>query len=234
MYRWINVRHLSGQHEERPTSDGVPENNPSAATAVKRLVFLHGANVGETDAGKWGDQVFKRLWLSGANVDFYNVDWRSDIGMTGANYQENASNAFVVASQLAPVISGIPGEKVVMAHSLGNMVVSSMIEDHRLVVSKYLMCNSAVPAEAYDPSPALRVPQLVHPEWEEYPRNTWAANWHELFTCFANDDRRLLGWCISQPSLGKVRTNLGHGRIKKPPARDLQVAFMLPETELHQ
>lgn len=25
--------------------------------------------------------------------------------------------------------------------------------------------------------------------------------------------------CISQPNLGKVRTNLGHGRTKKPPCK---------------
>ncbi len=81
-----------------------------------------------------------------------------------------------------------------MAHSLGNMVVSSMIQDRGLVPARYLMCNSAVPAEAYDPDPSLRVPQLVHPDWEEYPTNSWAASWHSLFDSFPNDDRRLLGW----------------------------------------
>ena len=81
-----------------------------------------------------------------------------------------------------------------MAHSLGNMVVSSMIQDHGLTVSKYLMCNSAVPAEAYDPDPSLRVPQLVHPDWEVYPTNTWAASYHSLFDGFPDDDRRRLGW----------------------------------------
>ena len=81
-----------------------------------------------------------------------------------------------------------------MAHSLGNMVVSSMIQDHGLTVSKYLMCNSAVPAEAYDPDPSLRVPQLVHPDWEEYPTNTWTASYHSLFDGFPDDDRRHLGW----------------------------------------
>ena len=81
-----------------------------------------------------------------------------------------------------------------MAHSLGNMVVSSMIQDHGLTVSKYLMCNSAVPTEAYDPDPSLRVPQLVHPDWEEYPTNTWTASYHSLFDGFPDDDRRHLGW----------------------------------------
>ena len=81
-----------------------------------------------------------------------------------------------------------------MAHSLGNMVVSSMIQDYGLEVSKYLMCNSAVPAEAYDTSLAHRVPQLVHPDWEEYPTNSWTASWHTLFKDDPNDDRKHLGW----------------------------------------
>jgi len=124
------------------------------------------------------------------------VDWRSNIG-SKANYHQNASNAFVVASQIVSTITNaIPGEKVVMAHSLGNMVVSSMIKDYGLQVSKYLMCDSAVPSEAYYPANdvSIRVPQLVHPQWEEYPTNSWASNWHKLFASDLYDDRRKLGW----------------------------------------
>ena len=192
MYGWINGRHLSGEGEARTTA----LNRTWGGEDVKSLLFLHGANVSEAAAEKWGDALFKRLWLSGAHVDFYNVDWRSDIG-SPANYQQNASNAFVVASRLFSVITNaIPGEKVVMAHSLGNMVVSSMIQDHGLQVSKYLMCDSAVPSEAYYPAgdESIRVPQLVHPEWEEYPTNSWASNWHKLFAGDQSADRRKLGW----------------------------------------
>lgn len=69
-----------------------------------------------------------------------------------------------------------------------------MIQDHGLQVYRYLMCNSAVPAEAYDPSESLRVSQLVHPDWEGYPTNSWAASWHTLFRDDADDDRKHLGW----------------------------------------
>ena len=108
----------------------------------------------------------------------------------------NALNAFAVAQQLAPILSNIPGEKVIMAHSLGNMVASSMIQDYGLEVSKFIMCNSAVPSEAYyEPNDtSIRVAQLVHPEWENYPTNSWASNWHKLFKDNEDDDRRLLGW----------------------------------------
>jgi len=188
MYSWIGARHLSGEAEYRNTV----VNRMWEGEAVKSLMFLHGANVSGAAAQEWGDAVFKRLWLSGAKIEFYNVDWRSNIGGP-ANYHENASNAFVVASQLAPVLSNIPGEKVIMAHSLGNMVVSSMIQDYGLQVSKYLMCNSAVPAEAYDTT-LSPTNVLVHKDWNEYPRKTFANEWYKCFEEDVGDDRQLLTW----------------------------------------
>ena len=38
------------------------------------------------------------------------------------------------------------------------------------------------------------MPQLVHPDWEEYPTNSWASSWHKLFKDNPNDDRKHLGW----------------------------------------
>ena len=189
MYSWFNFRHLSGGERSRTSvKNTLPEERNT-----KSLIFLHGVNVTEDDAEVWGDVMFKRLWLSGAHVDFYNVDWRSDIG-NSANYQENASNAFVVASQIVSILTNnIPGEKVVMAHSLGNMVVSSMIQDHGLQVSKYLMCNSAVPAEAYDTT-LSPTNVLVHKDWNEYPRKSFANEWYRLFEDDVGDDRQLLTW----------------------------------------
>ncbi|MBQ3342260.1 MAG: alpha/beta hydrolase, partial [Kiritimatiellae bacterium] len=191
MYSWIGARHLSGEADYRSTA----VHRMWEGETVKSLVFFHGFNVTGSGAQEWADAVFKRLWLSGAKMEFYNVDWRGDIG-SDANYHQNASNAFVVASQLASTIAAIPGEKVVMAHSLGNMVVASMIQDHGLQVSRFLMCDSAVPSEAYYPANdvSIRVPQLVHPQWEGYPTNSWASIWHWLFRNEPNDDRRLLGW----------------------------------------
>ncbi len=80
-----------------------------------------------------------------------------------------------------------------MAHSLGNMVVSSMIQDYGLQVSKYLMCNSAVPAEAYDTT-LSPTNVLVHKAWNEYPRKSFANEWYRLFEDDVGDDRQLLTW----------------------------------------
>ena len=188
MYGWINGRSLSGGSTIRATAMHRIWDEQN----TKSLIFLHGANVSEAQAETWGDILFKRMWVSGVRADFYNVDWRSDIG-AAYDYHENASNAFAVASRLAPILSGIGGDKVVMAHSLGNMVVSSMIQDYGLKVSRYIMCNSAVPAEAYDTSlPPENV--LVHKDWDEYPRKSFANEWYRCFEEDAGDDRQLLTW----------------------------------------
>ena len=99
MYSWINSRSLSSDSVIRPTSVYMIWEEQNA----KSLIFLHGANVNESQAEAWGDILFKRMWVSGIRADFYNVDWRSNIGGP-ANYHENASNAFVVASQLASIL----------------------------------------------------------------------------------------------------------------------------------
>ena len=202
MYNWYNFRNYSGEARKRTSEHHVlyEEHN------TKSLIFLHGANVNEDQAEVWGDVLFKRLWLSGMRADFYNVDWRSNIG-DPANYQQNASNAFVVASQIVSTLTNsIPGEKVIMAHSLGNMVVSSMIQDHGLQVSKYIMCNSAVPAEAYDTTLGP-TNLLVHPKWEEYPRGAFANEWYKLFLDDENDDRRKLTWRGRFPSVAQYAVN---------------------------
>ena len=187
LYDWTNVRRLLGGRESCPSSLGDLLPEPGKPT----LVFLHGFSVSEDDARAWGDALFKRLRLAGSRARFHCVAWRGDQGGS-ANYQENVANAS--AGHLAAELKRIPGRIVLMAHSLGNVVASSMVQDHGLGIGAYLMLDAAVPAEAYDTSAALRVPQLVHPDWDGYPTNSWAASWHRLFMGIPGDGRSLLGW----------------------------------------
>jgi len=205
MYDWHNYRAASGGSVSRASESVGSLNHPYGLENAKKFFFLHGANVSEENAEKWGDAIFKRLWHAGCHVEFHNVDWRSDIGGS-ANYQQNASNAFAVASVIATDINVMSGDKVIMAHSLGNMVVSSMIQDHGLQVEKYMMCDSAVPAEAYDTtlSPTNLV---VHPEWDEYPRRSFANEWYRLFLDDSSDDRRKLTWEGRFPMIRNVAVN---------------------------
>ena len=160
---------------------------------VSNVFFIHGANVNEPDARIWASQMFKKLWWAGAKMNFIPVAWESDIGPS-YNYQVNVSNAFVTAQRLAPMINATPGRNVVIAHSLGTVVGASAIQDHGARVDKFIMLNSAIPSEAFDPSLADLSPtnKLVHDEWTGYTNACWAAQWHTLFP--TNDARGMLTW----------------------------------------
>ena len=83
-----------------------------------------------------------------------------------------------------------------MAHSLGNMVVSSAIEDHNMQVDKYFMLNAAVASEAFDSSMANMSTNssnyMLQDDWYGYLPRTWASQWHELFDL--PDRRATLSW----------------------------------------
>lgn len=82
-----------------------------------------------------------------------------------------------------------------LAHSLGNMVVSAAIEDYSMAVNKYFMLNAAVAIESYDASAFVAATNgnyMVHEDWLGYNTNTWCSTWHQLFT--SPDDRAELTW----------------------------------------
>ncbi len=167
----------------------------SGAAEKTNVFFVHGANVSERESHIWASVMFKRLWQSGANMEFCPVAWESDIG-PAYNYHVNASNAFVTARRLASLINGASGRKVVIAHSLGTMVVAAAIQDYGLQVDKFIMLNSAIPSEAFEPSLADYSPEnhLVHADWTDYPSRCWVARWHEFFVKDPNDARAKLTW----------------------------------------
>lgn len=188
----LPVREMYGWISGRGDALGYEAHTVWEEKFTRTVVFLHGFNVSEDAARTWGDVMFKRMWIAGMRANFCNVMWRGDVG-SGANYQENVSNAFAAAAVLVPALREIPGEKVLVAHSLGNVVASSMIQDYGLTVSRYIMCNSAVPAEAYDTS-LETTNVLVHADWNDYPVKSRANEWYRLFEADANDGRGKLTW----------------------------------------
>ncbi len=193
MYRWKNLRYPAGEEGlYMPDRTGSPTNFPDGDTDGNNVIFLHGANVSESEARAWMSEMFKRFRQTGCRARFHGVTWRSNIGATGANYQENVSNAFVTATWLADYASmQVGGRKVFVAHSLGNVVVSSAIADCGMPADAYFMCNAAVPSEALYPD-APTDSRLVHKDWADYPAALYSCNWHENFP--ANDSRRKLTW----------------------------------------
>jgi hypothetical protein len=121
-------------------------------------------------------------------------------GDTGLDYHQGVFHAFQSGDALAPALAagGIGGDIAVLAHSLGNLVASQAIAAGGLPVSRYLMLNAAVPAEAYDANPEGglkgQAAPMTHDTWRSLPAVTYASRWHELFAGAAGDARAGLTW----------------------------------------
>jgi len=219
MFRHVNLRGDAfglpeGSNDpEDPVKDrpGTPDNYPDALTNDTTFVFVHGYNVDEQKARGWHSEVFKRLFWSGSNARFYGVTWygvQQDFGdFFIPDYHQNVINAFDTAWDLTAFVNALPGKVVVAAHSLGNMVVSSAIQDYGAAFDQYFAIDAAVVLEAYDggETPDLRMigfgdyPDTgdVAPiyKWSDYDERLYASEWHKRFT---NDDppdeRRSLTW----------------------------------------
>jgi hypothetical protein len=190
-----------------------PPNYPDALTNNKAFIFAHGYNNNLRAARGGHAEMFKRLFWSGSNARYYAVcwygyqdqihfNWLFGEGWACPNYQGNVINAFKTAPAFADFVSGIPKPtKVVAAHSLGNMLVSSAIQDHGLQVDKFFMLNAAVSSEAYSSTPEAVIPDMIHVDWDPFlpaPADTnnydklFAYNWHSLFD--SADSRHTLTW----------------------------------------
>ena len=195
MYRWINLR-PGRSADSRP---GPPDNFPDVLSNNKNFVFVHGYSVDEQSARAWNSEVFKRMYWSGSRARFHAVTWFGNdsqmhipfLGDLTPDYHVNVIHAFEAASNLAAYICSFNGEKIVAAHSLGNMVVSATIQDRGMNASKYYMIDAAVASEAYDGDPSVQSPDMVHSEWDGYQTRLYCANWH---TNFPSDQRRNLTW----------------------------------------
>ncbi|NMA19754.1 MAG: hypothetical protein GX927_04155, partial [Lentisphaerae bacterium] len=168
----------------------------------KNVIFLHGFRVSEDEARGWHSEMFKRLWQSGSNARFHGVTWHGNYGALEEGvlyYQQNVEHAFQAAPHLALYSEGLSGDKVFMAHSLGNMVVSSAIADHSMNASKFFMLDAAVASEAFDEmqwdESTFQNPML-HEEWVDCHTAGWSSKWHENFFSLGlpNDDRGRLTW----------------------------------------
>ena len=137
---------------------------------VQMVVFVHGYNVNQTQSTAWFAEAFKRLYQSGAHSMFTGVQWNgavSQVSVAGLspNYWTNVDNAFLTSQALVSSVNSLPGgtNKIMIAHSLGNMVVSSALNDYgtnaliyiqtnALNVSQYFMLDAAMATETVDPN----------------------------------------------------------------------------------
>ena len=202
MYRSINLRN---SYSGPPAA---PSNYPTNICTDKMFVFVHGYNVNANASRGWNAEIFKRIYQSGSRAMFTAVDWQGDdgqwpfqlpvYGYVDLNYYINVVHAFDTALYFAMVMRDLPGaQKFIAAHSLGNMVVSSAIEDWSqnsavgFQYNTYFKIDAAVAIEAYDKN-AFGNPNMMNPDWKNYDCHVWASYFWSLFD--ASDGRYGLTW----------------------------------------
>ena len=202
MYRYLTLRGAEAGGTFVSAMPGMPPNRPDDETDGKNYVFVHGYNVNASQSRAWARAMFKRLWWAGLKSKFTAVDWFGDdsqipvpvVGDVSPNYYINVEHAFMTAEALKNACDALPGEKVMMAHSLGNMLVSAAAKDFNLQYSKYYMLNAAVPMEAYDASSQSGL--MVDGAWKDMDTSFRASRWSEQFesTPYEGDFRKYLSW----------------------------------------
>jgi pimeloyl-ACP methyl ester carboxylesterase len=141
------------------------------------VVFVHGFNVSEDDAKATFSEVYKRLYWLGFRGNFIGFAWRGDIGNitsidpgAGAtiHWYNNVDSALHTAPSLLLFLrdlrSQVGAQKIdVIAHSLGNLVVSDALRLNQLtpplpegpLIRNYITIEPAVWEEAYSPESNL-------------------------------------------------------------------------------
>ena len=195
MYRYADLRPAAEDPSFTPAVPPEPWNRPDDGTDGRHFVFVHGYNVNASQSRSWARAMFKRLWWAGSKSRFTAVDWRGDYSqvadLVAPNYHQNVVHAFRTAPALKTLCDQLPGEKVMLAHSLGNMLTCEAIALHGLQYSKYYMLNAAVPIEAFDAG-ALAQDNMKPLAWQRYSDALFANNWYRNFS--VDDGRSGLTW----------------------------------------
>ncbi len=177
-----------------------PPNFPDDPANNSRFVYVHGYNNNIKASRGSNSENFKRLYLLGSKSKYIAVSWlgwetqlpelvSNHIGYKCPDYQRNVINAFETAEHFANFLRNAQWRKektVVAAHSLGNMLVSSAINDWtrynedrtpaEKLVDRYIMLNSAVSQEAYGTQEDFDLNanfdiNMVHRDWAEHLEN---------------------------------------------------------------
>lgn len=205
MYRHVNFLYVDNAEGGRLTETREPPNYPDNLTNDKTFVFVHGYNVNPDQARGWNAQMFKSMWWSGSRAKFYGTTWHSDEKGAAVvpDYHKNVDNAFATAGHLALVLANLVPDATIAAHSLGNIVVGSAIQDWGATPANYFMIDAAVPLEAYSGDGVID-DAMTHPAWNDYQSapdqnykggdRVYASEWHANPEFVQGDARRSLTW----------------------------------------
>ena len=232
MYRHVNMRDLTGSDDGLATATGEPDGYPDRLTNGKHVAYVHGYNVTANQSRGSQSNIFKRLHQLGSKARYIGIAWQGNppnppgSQILPPDYHRAVYNG-LICGMVAKVRLNFTqnSEFTVLAHSLGNSLVSNAIANHNLDVDHYYIINGAMPLEAYDKdqtrnSSGATVDMkryMTEDDWKPYydygnngsQHRFFAANWHELFAADPTDNRNKLTWknIFAKPALLNVAYN---------------------------
>jgi hypothetical protein len=203
------------------------------------LIFVHGWRMTYEDSQKYGEIMFKRLWQTGYKGRFASIRWPtySEATSSGAGlftYNSSDYRAWLSGRGLAAFVNSLPPNYVrnITAHSMGNVVVSSAIQEG-MHVENYALLNAAVPAMCYDGSKVLFEFDRETPDGDTDPitrdrgfkEKTLNTNNARLINFYLENDFALsdenLGWVANNRNFKPESFNLGTTGYDYNPERAL-------------
>lgn len=193
----------NGEPDRLGEPTNFPDNEAGDPLNEQNFVFVHGYNVNGQQARGWHAEMFKRMYWSGSKAKFWGVTWygwRTQqyypiYGYRTSHYRLNVRQAFNTAGEFKNFVANVGNNVTIAAHSLGNMVVLSAIQDHGLTnFARYYMINAAVALEALDAATPTST-DMDHIDWDGYDPQLFASEWYRLFLDDTpQDERAKLTW----------------------------------------
>jgi hypothetical protein len=203
-------------YQQFPTFTGIPTSNytydkhefkPIPDETDEVIIYVHGIHApgmtnAETIKQDWYrncETIYKRLWHQGYRGRFAAYKWDALNPAWPFKFNESECRAWHFGRGLKDFANEIPkSEKFLLAHSQGNIVAGSAIQDFGLSVSCYVMMNAAVSASCYDDTlPSNQpyndwnngTPDTYRGYLSNVPSNIFLANYY-----LANDSATAVHW----------------------------------------
>jgi hypothetical protein len=127
--------------------------------AKQYIIHVHGWRMSYHEAQTWANTSFKRLWQLGYKGRYAFFSWPTYSPATSEfngylTYNKSEYRAWLSGAALKSYMHSLPSgyTKSIMAHSMGNVVVGSAFRQGMGGISNYSLLNSAMAAQAYDPT----------------------------------------------------------------------------------
>jgi hypothetical protein len=127
--------------------------------AKQYIIHVHGWRMSYHEAQTWANTSFKRLWQLGYKGRYAFFSWPTYSPATSEfngymTYNKSEYRAWLSGAALKSYVHSLPSgyTKSIMAHSMGNVVVGSAFRQGMGGISNYSLFNSAMAAQAYDPT----------------------------------------------------------------------------------